>query len=249
MQLDIVYAVYGLTDVTVTAKGKKTSSGEFDVSASDEVWEDKGSDEKLNIIDWPAQNKTLVVVYTYGNRYMINIAVRGQKMYFIASPPLHILGAVYGIKDVTEKAMTFVKNCSFSATANDKTFEDTWTWRKKTLVVVYQYGDEKPRVATTIEGKNLEFWYKRSDVEFNICTDPSILTILGAAYGPKDVTEKVQGLVKQEGGSGSLSVTADNNTFDNTWKSHRKTLVIVSRYGCNEPRVHAIYQEHGLHLG
>ena len=246
MQLNIVYAVYGLTDVTDIAKGKATSSGEFDVMASDEVWEF----ENDNITDWPAKNKTLVVVYTFGNRYMIDIAVRGQKMYFTVSPPLHILGAAYGIKNVTEKAMTFVKNCSFSATANDKTFEDRWTWQKKTLVVVYQYGDEKPGVATAIEGEHLEFRYKRSDVELSkICTDPSILTILGAAYGPQDVTEKVQGLVKQEGGNGSLSVTADNDTFGNTWKSHRKTLVIVSRYGCNEPRVHAIYQRQGLHLG
>ena len=245
MQLNIVYAVYGLTDVTDIAKGKATSSGEFDVIASDKVWEFKHG----NITDWPQKNKTLVVVYTCGNRYMIDIAVGGQKMYFTASPPLHILGAAYGIKDVTEKAMTFVKNCSFSATANDKTFEDRWTWRKKTLVVVYQYGDEKPGVATAKEGEHLEFCYKRSDVEFNICTDPSILTILGAAYGPTDVTGKVQDLVKQEGGSGSLNVTADNDTFGDTWKSHRKTLVIVSRYGCNEPRVHAIYQGQGLHLG
>lgn len=197
MQLNIVYAVYGLTDVTDIAKRKATSIGEFDVIASDEVWEF----ENDNITDWPARNKTLVVVYTYGNRYMIDIAVRGQKMYFTLSPPLHILGAAYGIKDVTEKAMTFVKNCSFSATANDKTFEDRWAWRKKTLVVVYQYGDEKPRVATAIEGENLEFRYKRSDVELSkICSDPFILTILGAAYGPADVTEKVQCLHGEAGG-------------------------------------------------
>ena len=73
---------------------------------------------------------------------------------FLCLTPLCILGAAYGNKDVTEKAMALVKNRSFSATANDKTFEDRWTWRKKILVIVYQYGDETPRLATATEGEH-----------------------------------------------------------------------------------------------
>lgn len=218
-----------------------TNNGEFEQIASDEVW---GECSKK----WSARNATFVVIYTYSNACMIDIAIRGQKMHFIASPPLCILGAAYGIKCVTEKVMTLVKNRSFSATANDKTFEDSWTWRKKTLVVVYQYGDETPRVATAIEGEHLEFRYTKRNVELRSSTNPSILTILGAAYGPNDVTEKVQSLVNEQGGC-TLSVTADNGTFGNPWKSHRKSLVIVSRYGSNEPRVHAVHQKEGIHLG
>ena len=211
--------------------------------ASDEVW---GEGSKKD--HWSARNTTLVVIYTYSNACMVDIAIRGQKMHFIASPPLCILGAAYGNNNVTEKAMALVKNRSFSATANDKTFEDRWTWRKKILVVVYQYGDETPRVATAIEGEQLEFRYAKSDVERRSSQiNPSILTILGAAYGPKDVTEKVQSLVNEEGGSG-LQVTADNETFGNPWKSHRKTLVIVSRDGSNEPHVHVVHPAETLHF-
>ena len=126
-----------------------TSNGEFEVMASDEVW---GECSKKD--HWSARNTTLVVIYTCSNACMVDIAIRQQKMHFIASPPLRILGAAYGNKDVTEKAMALVKNRSFSATANDKIFEDRWTWRKKILVVVYQYGDETPRLATAIEGEH-----------------------------------------------------------------------------------------------
>ena len=245
LQLKIVFAVYGRNDVTALAQEMVSEKGEFDQLANDEVFE-RGS--KSN--PWPAKNKTLVVVYTCSNTYMVDIAIRGERMHFIASPPLCILGAAYGIKCVTEKVMALVKNRSFSATANDRTFEDSRSLRKKTLVVVYQYGDEAPIVATAIQGERLQFWYgsKKTAVQLRSYSNPSTLTILGAAYGPSDVTKRVQGLVDAQGGS-TLSVTADNETFGNPWKGHRKNLVIVSRAQGDEPRVNAVIQPESIHLG
>ena len=220
----------------------KVKDNEFNEMAIDETW--GGSQNKR----WSARNKTLVVVYKYSNTYMVDIAVRGQRMHFVMSPPLCILGAAFDVKCVTEKAMALVKNRSFSATANNATFEDKWTWRKKTLVVVYQYGDEPPMVATSIEGKQLEFKYTKSKHEHSSSSNSSSLTILGAAYGPNDVTAVVQSLWHRQSGS-ALSVTAEDETFGDPWKGHKKTLVIVSRKRGGEPRVSAVQQSETIHLG
>jgi phosphatidylserine/phosphatidylglycerophosphate/cardiolipin synthase-like enzyme len=67
------------------------------------------------------------------------------------------------------------------------------------------------------------------------------LVILGAAYGPADVTSKVRSLVCDHG----LTVTADNETFGDTWPGNRKSLVIVYQYDQLEPRVLAVREREG----
>ena len=221
LKLNILGAAYGLAEVTSRAQSLVAADQSFDQKASNDVWGD----------GWPGNAKTLVVVYEYSDIFMIDIAVEGDKMHFIASPPLTIIGAAYGLKSVTEKARELTKNRSFKATADNATFGDGWPGTEKTLAMVYQYGEERPLVAVAKENKQLEFMYTRGD-DFYGSTNPNTLTILGAAYGPKNVTDKVTSLVK---GGSSLEVKASNDVFGDPWKGESKSLAVVYRYGRNAP--------------
>lgn len=100
LKLNILGAVYGLCNVTSAAQSFVTANQEFDKAAYNAVWRD----------GWPGHKKTLVVVYEYSDISMLEIAVEGDQMHFIASPPLTILGAAYGLKNVTEILTKLLKN-------------------------------------------------------------------------------------------------------------------------------------------
>jgi hypothetical protein len=225
LKLDILGAAYGLSDVTSVAQSFVTANQEFDKVASNAVWGD----------GWPGKKKTLVVVYEYGDNFMLDIAVEGDQMHFnaYASPPLTILGAAYGLKCVTEKVKALVKNRSLKAIADNDTFEDGWPGILKTLVVVYQYGEEHPSITVVKENHKCKFLHSKGN-DFYGSTNSSTLTILGASYGPSDVTEKVQSLVKD---GSILEVEASNAVFGDPWFGHVKSLVIVYRYGSKAPRM------------
>ena len=53
--------------------------------------------------------KTLVVVYQYAGLQMLDIVKEHMLMNFIASPPMTILGAAYGLANVTTKVCALVK--------------------------------------------------------------------------------------------------------------------------------------------
>ncbi|CAB4027709.1 Hypothetical predicted protein, partial [Paramuricea clavata] len=64
------------------------------------------------------------------------------------------------------------------------------------------------------------------------------LEIYFAVYGPSDVTREVRSFIQHE----RLTVKAANSVFSDTWKGHRKTLVVVYRYG-NSDLKQAIIKE------
>jgi hypothetical protein len=74
--------------------------------------------------------------------------------------------------------------------------------------------------------------YCNAEKDFHGSTNPGTLTILGAAYGPSDVTRQVQSLVKD---GSTLKFKASNDVFGDTWRGHTKSFVIVYRYGRNTP--------------
>ena len=229
LKLNILGAAYGLANVTSTAQKLVTSNQEFNQLASNEVWGE----------GWPWQAKTLVVVYECNRHYLVDIAVEGDRVHFIASPPLTILDAAYGLQCVTEKVKKLVHHRSFEAIANNATFGDGWPGVAKTLVIVYQYGEEQPSVAIAKETEKLVFWYcKKSN--FYGSTNPSTLTILGAAYGPGDVTKKVQSHVKD---GSTIEVKASNDVFVDTWPGQRKSLVTVYRYGRGAPKMQVVPED------
>ena len=176
--------------------------------------------------------KTLVVVYEYGGLQTLDVVKEHKRMHFIASPPMTILGAAYGLADVTTKVCELVKNRSLTATANNSTFGDSWIGIQKTLVVTYQYGEEIPQVSAVKQDETMEIIYSKKGA-FLGSTDPDVLTILGAAYGPSDVTHKIQSLVK-----GNILQTENNISVftHDPWVGVDKSLAIVYRYGRNGPQ-------------
>lgn len=230
LKLNILGAAYGLANVTAEAQSLVTVNEEFNQQASNAVWGD----------GWYGVAKTLVIVYGYSEYiFMVDIAGEGEIMRFIASPPLTILDAAYGLTSVTGKVKELARNRSFKATANNATFGDGWPGAAKTLAIVYQYGEEEPTVATAKEDEQLEFLYSQKE-NFYGSTNPSILTILGAAYGPGDVTDKVRNLVKD---GSTLNVKASNDVFGDTWPGKKKSLVTVYRYGRKAPQIQMVSEE------
>ena len=61
------------------------------------------------------------------------------------------------------------------------------------------------------------------------------LTIHGAAYGLKAVTDQVQQMANAQGGT-SLTVKASNDVFGDTWYGTKKSLVVVYQYPGEFPR-------------
>ncbi|ETO09358.1 hypothetical protein RFI_28019 [Reticulomyxa filosa] len=138
---------------------------------------------------------------------------------------LYILGAVYGLQDVTEVVKRLVTNDQLVVFASNKVFGDSRYEKqtnkkgvKKTLVVVYKYGGDAyaAGVAFVEEDKKLVItrntrkWYFH---EFNL--RPNKLTIFGAVYGLEDMTTKTRNLVSRQ----ELIVNVSNETFGDTWPS------------------------------
>ena len=144
-------------------------------------------------------------------------------------PQLKILGAAYGPCDVTDIIVRFVKNNTLTVRADDTNFPDSSSWNHgtKTLVVVYQFGGESPQTAVTQENYTMNIPYVPK------------LKILGAAFGPHDVTAKVKDLISDN----ALTVVASNNIFPNTFPNHIKSLVVVYQYSDESPQT-AITEQH-----
>ena len=219
--LIILGAAYGMKNVTQSANEHLSPDGEFDQLASSDVWGDT----------WPGHRKTLVVVYEYDGLQMLDAVKENERMHFIASPPMMILNAAFGLADVTNKVRKLVKNRSVTVIGNNEVFGDSWPGVKQTLVVVYQYGEEIPMVTFAKENETLKVIYSKQNFYLGP-TNPNVLTILAAAYGPSDVTQRVQSLVKDN----ILQTNIDSGVFGfDPWPDVRKSLVVVYKYGRNPP--------------
>ena len=224
-QLEILGAAYGLLNVTTEARSKIVGGTKFDQLANNNTWGD----------GWHGVVKTLVVVYRYDKIPMLAVVKENERMYFLVSPPLYVLGAAYGPSSVTEKVQLLVTNRALNFTANNETFGDTWPGVIKSMVLVYQYGNETPKTIFVSENSPVSFSYEPSDPYVDLA-DPTKLTFIGAVYGLGDVTGKSQSLVVDN----SLNVTANNATFGDTWHDVVKTYVAVYLYGMNRPMMRII---------
>ena len=168
--LVVLGAAYGMEDVTQSANGKLSCNGEFDQYASNDVWGD----------GWKGHKKTLVVVYQYAGLQMLDVVKENMLMHFIASPPMTILGAAYGLANVTTKVCALVKNRSLTVKASNTIFGDGWPGVEKTLVIAYQYGEQLPKVGYAKENETLEVIYNGAKI-FTGSTNPDLLTILGCS--------------------------------------------------------------------
>lgn len=100
---------------------------------------------------------------------------------------IKILGAIYGKEDVTSDGATQVMyrkhGDSLMIIPNNKAFScaDGWKGKTKTFVVIYQYGNQTPRMAITEEKKQLLISYKSGRAQPTYPKD--CVTIVGAALG------------------------------------------------------------------
>lgn len=174
------------------------------------------------------KRSAFVVVASYAGQVpFIDIVVEGNPYTLGYRPPLHILSAFYGLKDVTDIVRASVSRRRLSVSASSSVFGDGWPAMRKTLHVVYQYGDRKPQMAATTENQLLNIDYDLAAPAGQASLDPSALNIIAAAYGPVDVTAKVAALVE----NGSLSFTANSMTFGDTWPAAVKSFSMVYSWG------------------
>ncbi|WP_175932679.1 hypothetical protein, partial [Burkholderia sp. BCC0801] len=158
------------------------------------------------------------------------------------SGDLQILGAAYGLLDVTNLVMNRVNRNTVpqslpETAASNSLFPDGWRGEDKTLTVFYRYGSNgRIGVATAVEyGKGLSIKGPPSPAPVELgeeAAEPPTLRVLGATYGPADVTGKVAMLVDPK--TQSLKFTPDNATFGDPWK-RRKAFVALLRYGGETP--------------
>ena len=145
---------------------------------------------------------------------------------------LTIHGAAYGLKAVTDQVQQVANaqgGTSLTVKASNDVFGDTWYGTKKSLVVVYQYPGEFPRTNVAKEGEEIIIHPDPQSASMaeashsKPSTAATALGLLGAAYGAGDVTEATKKLVK----GNSLEITANNDTFHDTWFGVKKTFVGV----------------------
>lgn len=152
---------------------------------------------------------------------------------------LQILGAVYGLLDVTNRVIDRVDRNTVPQSlpetpASNSVFPDGWPGEDKTLTVFYRYGQTgRFGVVTATEyGKGLTIKGPSFTADGTHLTDELAntvtLLVLGATYGPADVTGKVAGLVDTR--TQTLNIRADNATFGDPWKK-RKVFVALVQYG------------------
>ena len=135
-------------------------------------------------------------------------------------PSLKILGAAYGLGDVTAVVRGKIESDTLSVRADNATFGDQFLGERQSLVVAYQYDNQLPQISIVEEGSRMNISYIPTAT---YRPNPGTLTILGAAYGLGEMTSKVQSMVANN----NLNFTADSKTFFNTFPGHCKSMVIV----------------------
>ena len=153
-QLRILGASYGLADYTETIADLVQAGGLHLDSPGAQL-----------IDSWPGHRKSLSVVYQYGSEQPKVLVVADDQQVTIgyvqgpAQPSsadataLRILGATYGLADVTVQVSGLVQNNSAQFAASNATFPDKWEGVVKTCTVVFQYGDGAPVTRTYLEGQ------------------------------------------------------------------------------------------------
>jgi len=179
---------------------------------------------------WIGVQKTFVIVYRYTTDNIFTDVIRQNLNYELKyRPPLSILSAVYGRKEVTEKARTLTSRRQLHVPATDNIFGDSWEGNPKSLVILYQYGLEEPMLSITQELSTANIDYTAGSPRW---TDANVvdLQVLGASYGLHNVTKKLSDLVSRATDT-SVMVEASDKVFGDGWISVTKTLVTFYSYG------------------
>lgn len=233
-QIQILGAAYGLADVT-NQVASKIQNSVLQVQADNQSFGDS----------WYGTRKTLVIVYrdAQGN-IKTSIAEEGSPLRISAQPPQipKILGAAYGKTNITDKVRSMIAKGNLEIPAENRIFGDSFPGVVKSLVVVYQFGDDKPRVGIIREHQTLTL--SEGDQNSQSWNSEQPVRILGAAYGLVDVTNKIASRIKNS----VLEVHADNESLGDSWYGTRKTLVVVSQDPQGNVNTHIVEEEGHLRI-
>ncbi|HET6501429.1 MAG TPA: hypothetical protein VFG87_11770 [Amycolatopsis sp.] len=247
--LQIIGAAYGRTTVTSKIIGlvnRASAPQSLSIVVSNRLFGDT----------WPGVDKSLTVVYRYGETGASHVAsakegnrltitgVPGEAANPISEPApsadavpprLTILGATYGPVDKTAVVRGLVSRTteSLAIKVDNQTFGDTWKGVDKTLVVVAAYPGEIPFVDIVTEGKSYLLKYRPQ------------LRILSATWGLADVTGIAQRALRGR----SLSLKASNEVLGEGWPGADKTLAVVYRYGSEQPQIAIATEGKTLSIG
>lgn len=234
--LTILGAAYGLADVTAKVQKMVTSNGTLIVTANNATFGDT----------WHGVDKSLVLIYRFGTNQPETTVVKENATATINEPSpiaakatsasnsaaaLAVYGAAYGLANVTAQVRNQVVGDALNVTANNATYGDSWPGTTKSMVVCFE-GSNGPTMKIVQENQAIHIQLGAS------------LQILGATYGPGDVTEKVRTRIDNQ----EVHLTADNNTFGDTWKGVTKSLVVTYRYGTQLPQLAIVKEGDRLNL-
>lgn len=245
LPLNILSAVYGKADVTTKVRSQVSQSS-VSVKADNGVLGDS----------WPGTQKALVVVYQYGY-YKPEVAAvkegetltitpqnyKYQPWYLAPQGTLAILGAAYGLANVTDAVTAKVHGISLDIAVDNNQLGDGWPGVRKALTVTFLNVHGIPVTATAEEGSQLKITNEQkhhAHGQTNQGWDRPHLNILSAVYGKKNITDQVRSQVNQD----AVTVKADNGVFGDPWPGVQKSLVVIYQYGFFKPEV-AIVQEGG----
>lgn len=243
--LTILGATFGQEDVTGTL-ANRVRGGTLEVRADAQL---AGRDP------WPGVTKTAAVVYRYGGateRARVLTVLEGQMLVvtpevyppggttaFVDAPDvrgelrtplgLRILGAAWGLTDVTGRAIERVDRDMLDVPADARVWGPGGMNTPKTVTIVYQIDGGRPMLRVATEG-----------AQFVICAPQ----ILGATWGPLDVTDRVAGYVR----GGVPGICADNRAFPDAHPGQDKFLTVCFRYGDGSPQVRVFREGEALSL-
>lgn len=139
--LQIISASWGLQDVTAAAQALIEQQS-LTVNASNDVFGD----------GWPGTEKTLDVVYQYGDQQQqLAITTEGNTLRIDYTPlpaaqtspdprTLTVIKAAYGQADVTDQVIALISGQSLDFVADNATFGDSWPGTVKSFEMAYSWG-------------------------------------------------------------------------------------------------------------
>jgi hypothetical protein len=237
-QLTILGAAFGRSDVAAAARLKVRDDNRLYADVNDVTWGAPGPNYSA---------RPLVVVYQVGGGPPIVHLTRVNKRAYVNAPPLQILGATYGTTDVTQALAAQVRNGTLEVEAHNRlAAADPWPGVRKTLAVVFRYGDDtrEPGTVVAIEYTVLTINPDMAPAQVAGTSKRYGLHVLGAAYGLGDRTQLARESVDQD----ALRRTADDGTWGDTWPGWPKTLTVVYQIDGGRPLVRAVKQNEPLSL-
>lgn len=149
---------------------------------------------------------------------------------------LNIRVAVYGLKIVTQNIVALIRDGNpqtLNFIVNNKEIgEDGWPGQRKSITILYNYDDGPLLIAAAKESEVLtignEEFEKSGFLSQQTLNDELKLSVLGATYGPADITSTLKTLITP---LGTISFKADNTTFGDSWYGVAKTLIVILGFG------------------